>query len=136
MNTITTSLSVAGCVFVGSLVGLMLHRFLPKSHLTKDTHEVVLLGTTMLSVLASLVLGLLIATAKSAYDATETALRNHAYATTTAARPAKLREPAINCVLTPRRRSHLYCFPVPARAVSRAYHLKFNLSIFVRLYGT
>jgi hypothetical protein len=29
-------------------------------------------------VLASLVLGLLIATAKSAYDATETALRNHA----------------------------------------------------------
>jgi hypothetical protein len=78
MNTITTSLSVAACVFAGGLAGLGLHRVLPQGHLTKETQEVVRLGTGMLSVLASLVLGLLIATAKGSYDTTDRAVRNYA----------------------------------------------------------
>jgi hypothetical protein len=60
------------------VVGLCLHRVLPASHLTKDTQDVIRLGTGMLSVLASLVLGLLIATAKSSYDSTDQAVRNYA----------------------------------------------------------
>jgi hypothetical protein len=73
-----TSLSVAACVFAGGLAGLNLHRLLPEAHLTKETQEVVRLGTGMLSVLASLVLGLLVATAKGSYDRTDTAIRGYA----------------------------------------------------------
>ena len=78
MDAITTSLTVATCVFTGGLVGLNLHRFLPQAHLTKETQEVVRLGTGMLSVLASLVLGLLVATAKRSYDTTDSAIRGYA----------------------------------------------------------
>jgi hypothetical protein len=58
--------------------GLYLHRLLPRAHLTKETLDVIKLGTGMLSVLASLVLGLLIATAKSSRDSTDLAIRNYA----------------------------------------------------------
>lgn len=78
MNTITASLLVAVCVFSGGLAGLYLHRLLPPHHLTKETQEVIRLSTGMLSVLASLVLGLLIATAKGSYDATDRAIRSYA----------------------------------------------------------
>jgi hypothetical protein len=65
-------------VFGGSLVGLWLHRVVPDAHRSKETRDVILLGTGMLSVLASLVLGLLVSTAKSSYDATETRIQNYA----------------------------------------------------------
>ncbi len=78
MNTVAISLAVAACVFAGGVVGLSLHRLLPKGHLTRETQEVVRLGTGMLSVLASLVLGLLIATAKSSYDTTDQSVRSYA----------------------------------------------------------
>ena len=78
MNSIATSVLVAFAVFLGALVGLNLHRVLPKSHLTKETQDVIRLGTGMLSVLASLVLGLLIATAKNAYDTTDQSFRSYA----------------------------------------------------------
>ena len=78
MNTITASLLVAACISSGALGGLYLHRLLPPSHLTRETLDVVKLGAGMLSVLASLVLGLLIATAKTTYDATDQAIRNYA----------------------------------------------------------
>jgi hypothetical protein len=75
LNAITTSLVVAGCIFGGGLGGLALHRVLPETHLTRETQDVVRLGTGMLSVLASLVLGLLIATAKSSFDTTDGEIR-------------------------------------------------------------
>jgi hypothetical protein len=75
MNAITSSVLVTVCVFSGGLAGLHLHRLLPEHHLTKDTQEVIRLSTGMLSVLASLVLGLLIATAKGSYDTTDRAIR-------------------------------------------------------------
>jgi hypothetical protein len=78
MNTIMTSLLVAACIFASGLAGLYLNRLLPKHHLSKETQDVVKLGIGMLSVLASLVLGLLIATAKTSYDATDHAIRNYA----------------------------------------------------------
>ena len=78
MNTIMTSLLVAACIFASGLVGLYLNRLLPQRHLTKETLDVVKLGIGMLSVLASLVLGLLIATAKSSYDSTDRAIRSYA----------------------------------------------------------
>ena len=78
MNTIMTSLLVAACIFAGGPAGLYLHRLLPERHLTKETQDVIRLGIGMLSVLASLVLGLLIATAKTSYDTTDRAIRGYA----------------------------------------------------------
>ena len=78
MNTITISILVTICIFAGGVAGLHLHRILPQRHLTKETQDVIRLGIGMLSVLASLVLGLLIATAKTSYDATDHAIRTYA----------------------------------------------------------
>lgn len=78
MNAIEVGVLVAACVFAGALFGLQLHRFLPARHLTKETQEVVRLGTGTISVLASLVLGLLIATAKTASDTTDREIRGYA----------------------------------------------------------
>ena len=69
---------VAAFVFAGGVLGTQLHRLLPPEHLSKETRDVVLLGTGMLSVLASLVLGLLIATAKSSFDAKDSSMRTYA----------------------------------------------------------
>jgi len=75
MNPLLTGLLVAVTVFAGGVIGLQLHRILPEAHLTRETQDVVRLGTGMLSVLASLVLGLLISTAKTASDTTDHAMR-------------------------------------------------------------
>jgi hypothetical protein len=78
MDPIIISLIVAAAIFASAVAALMLHSHLPSHHLTKDTQDVVRLGTGMLSVLASLVLGLLIATAKTSYDTTDKAIRGYA----------------------------------------------------------
>ena len=78
MSSIAVSAIVAATVFAGGIVGLLAHRILPQRHLTKETQDVVRLGTGMISVVASLVLGLLIATAKSSYDAMDHAIRSYA----------------------------------------------------------
>ena len=78
MNALTSSLVVAGIVFIGAMVGFFASRLLPETHMTRETQDVVRLGTGMLSVLASLVLGLLIATAKGASDNTVQSLRGYA----------------------------------------------------------
>ncbi len=78
MSSIAVSLVVACCIFGAAIAGMWLHRLLPESHLGKETQDVVRLGTGMLSVLASLVLGLLIATAKTSYDTTDHEIRSFA----------------------------------------------------------
>ena len=78
MNSIAVSMLVSACVFVAGIIGLNLHRVLPREHLTKETQDVVRLGTGMVSVLASLVLGLLVATAKGSFDTTDQAVRAYA----------------------------------------------------------
>ncbi|HEX3399704.1 MAG TPA: hypothetical protein VHT74_05190 [Acetobacteraceae bacterium] len=78
MYAIAISLFVTACVFIGGLSGLLLHPKLPQSHLTRETQDVVRLGIGMLSVLASLVLGLLIATAKGSSDTTDRDIRSYA----------------------------------------------------------
>jgi len=78
MNSITVSLAVTLCVFAGGVGGLVLHRIVPKAHMTKETQDVIRLGTGMLSVMASLVLGLLIATGKSTYDRADADNRSYA----------------------------------------------------------
>jgi hypothetical protein len=68
VSSATVGLLVFVCVFAGALVGTLLNRLLPEDHLSKETQDVIKLSTGMLSVLASLVLGLLIASAKTSFD--------------------------------------------------------------------
>jgi hypothetical protein len=69
MNSISVSLIVFGCVFGGSLFGMFLHSALPQNHLGADSKDIVKLGMGLVGTMSALVLGLLVASAKSSYDA-------------------------------------------------------------------
>jgi len=71
-----SALAVSCLIFVltlgGILVGALLRRTLPKHHLSKDSQDVVRLGVGLIATIAALVLGLLIAAAKSSFDTQST----------------------------------------------------------------
>ena len=56
------------CTFGGGVLGLLLRSRLPERHLSEDSTGVVKLGAGLIGTLAALVLGLLIASAKSNFD--------------------------------------------------------------------
>ena len=57
------------CVFGGALVGMWLRGRLPEHHLREDSKDMVRLVTGLIATLSALVLGLLIASSKSSFDA-------------------------------------------------------------------
>jgi len=63
---------VFACTFGGALVGMMLRAVLPEHHVSPDSKDVVKLGMGLIATLAALVLGLLIASAKSSFDGQRT----------------------------------------------------------------
>ena len=63
---------VFACTFGGALLGMLLRAALPAHHLSSDSKDVVKLGTGLIATLSALVLGLLIASAKSSFDAQRT----------------------------------------------------------------
>ena len=69
MNSIVVSLIVFAFVFGGALLGMFLRAVLPQSHLTDASKDVVKLGMGMVATMAALVLGLLVSSAKSSFDA-------------------------------------------------------------------
>jgi len=77
-----TALSVAslafGCIMAGALIGLALGSRLPKHHVTSDTKDVVRLSMAMVATLTALVLGLVTASAKSAFDGEDAAIKTTA----------------------------------------------------------
>ena len=66
------------CVFGGALFGLVLRTVLPEHHLREDSKDVVKLVTGLIATLSALVLGLLIASAKTSYDAVNDAFSESA----------------------------------------------------------
>src|SRR5262249_29816502 len=62
-------------MMVGALLGAVLRRVLPKHHLADDTKDVIKLGAGLVGTMAALVLGLLIASAKSSFDTQSTQLK-------------------------------------------------------------
>jgi hypothetical protein len=72
------ALIVFTCVFAGALLGMFLRGRIPKDHLTADTENVIKLGMGLIATMAALVLGLLIATAKSAYETQDEAVKHTA----------------------------------------------------------
>ena len=68
MNSIAIRLIVFACVFGGALFGMFLRHVLPENHLSADSKDTVRLGIGLIGTMTALVLGLLIASAKSFYD--------------------------------------------------------------------
>jgi hypothetical protein len=68
MNSIAIRLLVFACVFGGALFGMFLRRILPEEHLSADSKDTVRIGMGLIGTLTALVLGLLVASAKSYYD--------------------------------------------------------------------
>ena len=70
----TIGLLSAGCIFGGALLGLLLQGLLPEDHLRDNSKDTVKVVAGMIATLAALVLGLLVSSAKSLFDATNTAM--------------------------------------------------------------
>jgi Protein of unknown function (DUF4239) len=67
MNSILVSLTVFACVFAAAIIGMVVR--VPEDHIGADAKEVVRLATGLVATMAALVLGMLVSSAKSSYDA-------------------------------------------------------------------
>jgi len=68
MSPLAVASIVFVCVFGGGALGLFLRRLLPEHHLSEGSMGVVKLGAGLIATLSALVLGLLIASAKTSYE--------------------------------------------------------------------
>ena len=68
MGSLAGSCVVFALITIGIFVGIFLRKILPQHHLSDKSKEVVRLGTGLVATIGALVLGLLIASAKSSYD--------------------------------------------------------------------
>jgi Protein of unknown function (DUF4239) len=69
MSAMAFSSIVLACVFGGAVFGTLFRRALPDHHLSADSQDVVKLAMGLVATMSALVLGLLISSAKSFYDA-------------------------------------------------------------------
>jgi hypothetical protein len=74
MSSIAISLIAFAVVFSGALLGMTLRAALPQDHFTSATTDSVKLAMGLVATMAALVLGLLIASAKSSFDMQNTEL--------------------------------------------------------------
>src|SRR5438093_187645 len=68
MNTTLTAIIVFGCLVGAVLLGRTLRRLLPEDHLTADSRDTIKLAMGLVATMTALVLGLLVSSAKCAYD--------------------------------------------------------------------
>src|ERR1700756_2092761 len=68
MNTTVTALIVFGCLVGAVLVGRTLRGLLPEAHLSTESKDAVKLAMGLVATMSALVLGLLVSSAKGAYD--------------------------------------------------------------------
>jgi hypothetical protein len=62
------------CLFGGALLGTMLRARLPEHHLSADSKDVVKVGVGLIGTMSALVLGLMVGSAKSSFDAQKSGL--------------------------------------------------------------
>lgn len=72
------ALIVFACAFGGALFGMFLQVVLPEQHLSEGTKDVIKLGMGLIATMTALVIGLMIATAKSSYDTQDEAVKHTA----------------------------------------------------------
>lgn len=63
------------CTFVGALFGMWLNSVLPEHHLAAESRDTVKVGIGLIATMTALVLGLVTASAKSSFDAVNTAVK-------------------------------------------------------------
>src|SRR6516164_300220 len=68
MSSMAISGIVFACGFGGALLGMILRPILPEKHLSAESKDLVRLGMGLIGTMTALVLGLLVASAKSSYD--------------------------------------------------------------------
>ena len=68
MNSTLTALVVFGCLMGAVFVGRTLRRLLPEDHLSAESKDAVKLAMGLVATMSALVLGLLVSSAKGAYD--------------------------------------------------------------------
>ncbi len=71
MNAIVVSLIVFVSIFAAAVLGIAIRRTLPEDHVGSDAKEVVRLATGLIATMSALVLGMLVSSAKSSYDASK-----------------------------------------------------------------
>ena len=76
MNPTPVALIVFVCVFGGTLLGMYLRVVMPEHHLSEDSKDVIKLGMGLIATIAALVLGLVIASAKSSFDNQDIAVKH------------------------------------------------------------
>jgi hypothetical protein len=69
LSSLTISCIVFACLFGGALLGTILRSALPEHHLGSESKETMKLGMGLIGTMAALVLGLMVSSAKSSYDA-------------------------------------------------------------------
>jgi len=69
---------VFGCTFGGALLGMRVRTTLPAHHLDADSRDTVKVGVGLIATMTALILGLVTASAKSSFDALDTALKHTA----------------------------------------------------------
>lgn len=69
MSPLATSLIICVILVGGALTGALLRRLVPERHLDTHTKDIVRLGCALIATIAGLVLGLLINSAKTSFDA-------------------------------------------------------------------
>jgi hypothetical protein len=68
MNTTVTSLIVLACLIAAVFAGRTLRRLLPEEHLSSESKDAVKLAMGLVATMSALLLGLLVSSAKGAYD--------------------------------------------------------------------
>src|SRR5512143_3475511 len=71
-------LIVVVCTFGGALLGMWLRTTLPAHHLDAESRDVVKVGIGLIATMTALVLGLVTASAKSSFDAVDSAVKTTA----------------------------------------------------------
>jgi hypothetical protein len=68
MDPALTALIVFGCLVASVLVGITIRGLLPQAHLSSETKDAVKVAMGLVATMSALVLGLLVSSAKGAYD--------------------------------------------------------------------
>ncbi len=78
MDPTIVSLIVFACTFAGALLGMWLRSVLPEHLLDAESRDTVKVGIGLIATMTALVLGLVTASAKSSFDAVDTAVKQSA----------------------------------------------------------
>src|SRR4030095_16700353 len=68
MNMVFIAIILFACLVAAALLGRRVHRYLPEDHLSADSRDAVKLAMGLVATMTALVLGLLVSSAKDAYD--------------------------------------------------------------------